>query len=90
MMTTTRRPSAVTSYSEMTTGGTIAMSTEIEYRIERLRAETGRDRLAVGTERRGLRRAIGRALIGAGRALQGLDVPRETPEPGCQPLAGHA
>jgi len=89
-MTTWNDPGAMTSRGEMTSGGMIAMSTEIEYRIERLRVETEHHRLVAETGRRGLRRAIGRALIDTGRALQGLDVPREPTDPDCRPAAGRA
>lgn len=88
MMTTGNGSGVTPSRGEMKRGGTIAMSTEIAYRIERLRTEAEHQRLAAGT-RRGLRRTIGRALIDAGRSLQGLNA-RETADPGRQPMTGHA
>jgi hypothetical protein len=65
-----------------------AMSTEIDYRVGSLLAETRERRLATGTDHDTIRRRFGRAVIAVGRRLEGrTPVEPAIKRPG-QPAAG--
>jgi hypothetical protein len=54
--------------------GMNAMGHEIDFRMRRLEAEAGRERLAI--PRDGIRQHVGHALMALGRAIHGIETER--------------